>query len=74
MASIGFPLLGDLLYPELRREHAGADLPLQLLAERLSFKDPLDDGIRVFESERSLAALGKDFWSMIKSRSTKAEE
>src|SRR5207237_625168 len=40
MASIGFPIVGDLLYPEIRKYNE-SDSPLQLLAHRLSFIDPL---------------------------------
>jgi tRNA pseudouridine32 synthase/23S rRNA pseudouridine746 synthase len=53
MASIGFSIAGDLLYPELRElnEH---DSPLQLLARRLSFIDPLSGEPRSFLSAQRL--------------------
>ncbi len=60
MAGIGHPILHDRLYPELQPE-APADAPpdfehpLQLLAKRLEFKDPITGAARVFESEQQLA-------------------
>lgn len=60
MATIGHPILHDKLYPELQPE-APADAspdfshPLQLLAKRLEFKDPITGEARVFESEQELA-------------------
>lgn len=57
MLALGLPLEGDLLYPELlRRPDAPEDLsqPLQLLAQRIAFTDPLTGAPRVFESRRSL--------------------
>ena len=53
MASIGFPIAGDLLYPEIR-ERRDSDPPLQLLAHRLSFIDPLSGEPRNFTSSRKL--------------------
>jgi tRNA pseudouridine32 synthase / 23S rRNA pseudouridine746 synthase len=53
MASIGFPIVGDLLYPELRKYHEH-DSPLQLLAHRLSFIDPLSGEPRRFVSDQKL--------------------
>ena len=60
MAAIGHPILHDKLYPELQPE-APSDAPpdfthpLQLLAKRLEFKDPITGETRVFESEQELA-------------------
>jgi len=53
MASIGCPIVGDPLYPDIRKgnEH---DSPLQLLAHRLSFIDPLSGEARSFVSARQL--------------------
>lgn len=52
MAATGAPILHDPLYPEIR------DLvpaqPLQLLARRVAFDDPLSGAPRCFESRRSL--------------------
>lgn len=60
MAAIGHPILHDKLYPELQPE-APSDAPpdfthpLQLLAKRLEFTDPITGEARVFESEQELA-------------------
>ena len=53
MASVGFPIIGDRLYPELR-EAVDGEPPLQLLARKLSFTDPLTREHRTFESGRRL--------------------
>ena len=53
MSLIGFPILGDPLYPQLR-EPAPSDPPLQLLARRLSFADPFTGLRRDFRSAREL--------------------
>jgi tRNA pseudouridine32 synthase/23S rRNA pseudouridine746 synthase len=53
MASIGFPIVGDLLYPEIREREANTP-SLQLLARRLTFLDPVSGALRTFESARSL--------------------
>ena len=55
MASLGLPILGDSLYPEVI-DVAADDFsdPLKLLAHRLEFDDPLTGDRRVFVSERSL--------------------
>src|SRR3990167_867008 len=56
MAALGLPILGDGLYPTLTPEgqidHAH---PLQLLAKRIAFTDPLSGAIRRFDSTRRLA-------------------
>jgi tRNA pseudouridine32 synthase/23S rRNA pseudouridine746 synthase len=51
MASLGLPIHGDSLYPSVI-DVAPDDFstPLQLLAHRLEFVDPLTGGRRVFES------------------------
>ena len=51
MASLGWPIWGDRLYPQLLPETAD-DLtqPLALVARRLSFDDPMGGRHRVFES------------------------
>lgn len=57
MLALGLPLEGDLFYPELRREpDAPEDFshPLQLLAQRIAFTDPVTGVERAFESQRSL--------------------
>ena len=53
MASIGFPIMGDPLYPGIA-EKRDEDPPLQLLANRLSFIDPLSGAPRNFTSSRKL--------------------
>lgn len=52
MAALGAPLRHDTLYPSPRPTAEGGDPPLQLLARRLAFVDPLDGTARVFESGR----------------------
>ena len=53
MASLGFPIAGDPLYPKIRNRQHG-DLPMQLLANRLAFIDPLSGAARSFTSVRDL--------------------
>ena len=55
MASLGLPILGDPLYPDVL-DVAPDDFtrPLQLLAHRLEFDDPVAKVGRSFESTRSL--------------------
>jgi tRNA pseudouridine32 synthase/23S rRNA pseudouridine746 synthase len=53
MASIGFPIVGDTLYPEIREQQEG-DPPLQLLARSLSYSDPLSGEPRRFTSTQKL--------------------
>jgi tRNA pseudouridine32 synthase/23S rRNA pseudouridine746 synthase len=50
MNSIGFPIIGDPLYPTIREKEPG-EPPLQLLARRLSFVDPLTRHPRNFVSK-----------------------
>lgn len=53
MAAIGCPVLGDPLYPDF----IGTDtrgVALQLLAHRLTFRDPVTDLVRSFESHITL--------------------
>ena len=56
MAALGAPLLNDPWYPEVQNE-VGDDFsrPLQLLARRLSFIDPLSGAPREFFSRRQLS-------------------
>ncbi|TDK21098.1 pseudouridine synthase [Luteimonas aestuarii] len=57
MASLGAPILGDPLYPDLDETALAQDgAPLQLLAQSLAFEDPLDGTAQCFESEQSLFA------------------
>ncbi len=55
MASLGIPIYGDPLYPNVI-EVAADDFstPLQLLAQRLEFDDPRDGTHREFSSRRTL--------------------
>ncbi len=57
MAALGLPILGDGLYPTLTPEgqidHAK---PLQLLAQRIEFTDPLSGAVRRFDSARRLTS------------------
>jgi tRNA pseudouridine32 synthase/23S rRNA pseudouridine746 synthase len=55
MAALGAPILGDALYPSLQDAHASCGtMPLQLLAKRLRFVDPLDGRRREFTSTFAL--------------------
>ncbi len=54
MAGLGFPIVGDALYPA-ERQRPVADGPMQLLARRLAFVDPISGERREFESSRRLA-------------------
>ena len=61
MNALGLPLLGDRIYPQLLPpEPADAPdyrQPLQLLAQSLSFQDPISGQQRRFESELRLMAF-----------------
>ncbi len=55
MGGLGFGILNDRYYPELQDEREDDfEIPLQLIAHKLCFKDPLSNRIREFESERTL--------------------
>jgi tRNA pseudouridine32 synthase/23S rRNA pseudouridine746 synthase len=53
MASIGCPNVGDPFYPTVTGKSDG-DPPLQLLARRLAFIDPLTGAARDFVSKKEL--------------------
>jgi tRNA pseudouridine32 synthase/23S rRNA pseudouridine746 synthase len=53
MASIGCPIVGDPFYPSITKKRDD-DPPLQLLAKRLAFIDPLTGVARRFISTRNL--------------------
>ena len=56
MADLGLPILGDSMYPEIMQvEPDDFSSPLQLIARRLSFVDPVDREPREYLSARSLA-------------------
>ena len=61
MASLGIPILNDQIYPcHLAKdeiENADYSKPLQLLAQSISFTDPISCEQRNFESQRRLDAL-----------------
>ncbi len=58
MAALGLPILGDGLYPTLTPEgQVDYAHPLQLLARRIEFVDPVSGQVRQFESRRSLISL-----------------
>lgn len=56
MQKIGSPILGDKFYPELLPKPACPDYtqPLQLLATRLAFQDPVTGRKHVFQTQRGL--------------------
>ncbi|MBK8727666.1 MAG: pseudouridine synthase [Holophagaceae bacterium] len=55
MLAIGYPILHDRFYPELQPEGPpDYERPLQLLAKRLEFVDPVSGEARRFDSERAL--------------------
>lgn len=58
MNSLGVPLLGDPLYPEVTAPVPASDFrrPLQLLARELGFTDPVTGREHRFRSGRSLGA------------------
>lgn len=60
MASIGFPILGDVLYPQ-QREPQSFDPPLQLLAYELRFTDPVTGDAHVFTTSQELASCAGRF-------------
>lgn len=60
MAALGLPLVGDGIYPTLTPEgSADYSQPLQLLAQRIAFVDPLSGEARQFTSQRHLRALAE---------------
>jgi len=55
LSGLGFPILNDPYYPELLPEHQKRfAAPLQLLARRIRFKDPISAKQVTYESERVL--------------------
>jgi tRNA pseudouridine32 synthase/23S rRNA pseudouridine746 synthase len=60
MAALGLPIHNDVLYPDWRPPALDAppdyDHPLQLLARRIAFTDPVTGETREFSSARSLGA------------------
>lgn len=55
MSGLGFPIMNDRFYPELLPKQADdLDRPLQLIARRVKFIDPVSGREMEFESERKL--------------------
>lgn len=55
MSSLGLPIFGDPLYPEVKDVDVDDfSEPLQLLASHLHFRDPVDGSDRTFTSARTL--------------------
>lgn len=55
LASLGFPIVNDRLYPELQPKSArDLEEPLRLLASELHFRDPVTGEERSFESRQRL--------------------
>jgi tRNA pseudouridine32 synthase/23S rRNA pseudouridine746 synthase len=55
MSGLGFGIINDRLYPDLKPEQDDdLDQPLQLLAKRIRFRDPVSGQYRAFRSEREL--------------------
>ncbi|WP_412972177.1 pseudouridine synthase [Glaciecola sp. MF2-115] len=56
MQSLGWPLLNDNYYPELQVSQPGEfSQPLQLLAQKLEFIDPITQQVRCFSSNSELS-------------------
>ena len=55
MAALGLPILGDRIYPSLLPQGGDkADNPLRLLAQSISFRDPVTGENRSFSSRQQL--------------------
>lgn len=55
MSGLGMPIMNDRLYPRLQpRQRDDFDKPLQLLAQRLRFQDPISRKWLEFQSNREL--------------------
>ena len=55
MSGLGFRIMHDRYYPELLdKQEDDLSKPLQLIARRLKFTDPISGGIMEFESDRRL--------------------
>ena len=58
LSGLGFPILNDRYYPDLLPEQKRMfAAPLQLLARRIRFKDPLSAKQVTYESERVLLVV-----------------
>ena len=55
MSALGCPILNDQFYPDLQPAKSDDySQPLQLLAKRIEFIDPLNDEMRIFDSNQGL--------------------
>ena len=60
MASLGIPILGENWYPQVREwEYDDFSSPLQLVARRLSFDDPIDHTHYEFVSREPLCVISR---------------
>lgn len=59
MSALGCPIVNDNYYPVWHKDRPAHDFsqPLQLLARRISFKDPVDGRLRDYCSKRQLACV-----------------
>ncbi|MFH2060098.1 MAG: pseudouridine synthase [Pseudomonadota bacterium] len=58
LSGLGFPILNDGYYPKLLPEQKGAfAAPLQLLARKIKFRDPLSGKQVAYESQRCLLSV-----------------
>ncbi len=58
LSSLGFPILNDRCYPTLQEESQDDfNRPLQLLSQKIEFRDPLSGEEMVFETTQSLLPL-----------------
>ena len=58
LSGLGFPILNDRYYPELLpKENRRFNTPLQLLARKIQFRDPVSAILATYESERRLFSL-----------------
>ena len=58
MAALGIPILNDLIYPVHRAaDQDNFDKPLQLLAQRIAFIDPITGQERSFESKLKIGSI-----------------
>jgi tRNA pseudouridine32 synthase/23S rRNA pseudouridine746 synthase len=55
MSGLGFRIMNDRYYPELlAKQEDDLNKPLQLIASRIKFTDPVSGQAMEFESERKL--------------------
>jgi tRNA pseudouridine32 synthase/23S rRNA pseudouridine746 synthase len=55
MMSLGIPIVNDQIYPEyIATENESFEKPLQLLAKKIEFTDPISGQPRIFQSDKEL--------------------